>query len=218
MTPTIVTDNFLKYPNKVLNFSKQCTFSKDPNGKWPGERSDQLHNIDNNVFNFLHKKIFSILYPEHYEDISYLASSTFQKIKGKNYNHEGWVHKDDCLLTVILYLSNHNGCGTSLWEPKQFVSEPINSKEKEKMYKGEITTEEGLPYLKENNNLFTKTLTINSKFNRLLIFDSKTYHSAESFNDNDCDDDRLTFISFIHRFHSNNTILRNPILENMRID
>lgn len=218
MTPTIVTDNFLKYPNKLLEFSKQCTFSKDSIGKWPGERSDHLHNIDNNLFSFLHKKIFSILYPEHYENIVYLASSCFQKINGNNYNHEGWVHNDDCLLTVILYLSNHNNCGTSLWEPKQFIKEPINSKEKEKMYKGEITTKDGLPYLKENNNLFNKTLTINSKFNRLLIFDSKTYHSAESFKDVNCDEDRLTFISFIHNFHHPKTNLKNPILENIRLD
>tara|TARA_Y100000385_G_C13077822_1_gene632334 strand:- start:199 stop:855 length:657 start_codon:yes stop_codon:yes gene_type:complete len=218
MTPTIITDNFLKYPNKVLDFSKQCTFYKDPDGKWPGKRSEALHTINENLFSFLHKKVFSILYPHHYEEIMYSATSSFQKIGGNDYNHEGWVHNDGCELTVMIYLSNHNGCGTSFWEPKEFVKEPINYKEKYKLYRNEITASEALPYLKENNNLFNKTLTVNSKFNRLLVFDSKTYHSAESFKDVNCDEDRLTFISFIHNFHHPKTNLKNPILENMRVD
>jgi hypothetical protein len=97
------------------------------------------------------------------------------------------------------------------------MKDAINLDIKANMYKGKIENEKALPYLKENNNQFDKTLTINSKFNRLLIFDSQTYHSADSFKDANCDEDRLTFISFVYDFYNPKQGLKNGILTSQSI-
>jgi len=217
MTPTIIKDNFLRYPNKVLDLINKCEFKKDETGRWPGERSEALHNVDDNFFNWIHEKIFALIYPDYSNDIVFEAASYFQKVNGNLYDHEGWVHRDQSLMTIILYLSKHENCGTSLWEPKTFMKDAINLDIKANMYKGKIENEKALPYLKENNNQFDKTLTINSKFNRLLIFDSQTYHSADSFKDANCDEDRLTFISFVYDFYNPKQGLKNGILTSQSI-
>ena len=61
MTPTIIKDDFLRYPNKVLDLINKCEFKKDETGRWPGERSEALHNVDDNFFNWIHEKIFALL-------------------------------------------------------------------------------------------------------------------------------------------------------------
>ena len=212
MTPTIIKDDFLRYPNKVLDLINKCEFKKDETGRWPGERSEALHNVDDNFFNWIHEKIFALLYPDYSNDIVFEAASYFQKVNGNLYDHQGWVHKDQSLMTIILYLSKHENCGTSLWQPKTFMKDAMNSDQKYGMYKGEIENKEGLPYLKENNDKFNKTLTINSKFNRLLIFDSQTYHSADNFKDANYEEDRLTFISFVYDFYNPKHGLKNGVL------
>jgi len=215
MIPTLIIDNFFKNPEKIVDLCKTCAFDKAPKGEWPGVRSNLLSEINFDLFNLFHIKIFALMYPNFYEEIYFNASTFFQKINGKKYPHDGWVHQDASQFTAILYLSNHTDCGTSLWEPKTF-QKPIHTEKKRQFYLDQISKEEALVYLKENNNAFNKTLTVQSKFNRLLVFDSKSYHSAEKFHDIKCKEDRITLISFINSFHSPTTDLKNPLLECMR--
>jgi hypothetical protein len=216
MIPTLIVDNFFQNPKKILALLNECYFLKDPEGKWPGERSEPLHETHSNFFEFFHKKIFSLLYPNLYEKIIWNASTYFQKINGEERDHEGWVHNDSGEFTAIVYLSDHEDCGTSLWEPKKFHRN-LNEDYKKMMYQNKISNVEGIPYLKENNDQFKKILTVPSKFNRLLVFDSKAYHSAEKFTDPNCEQDRLTLITFCFSFSSPEISLKYPILECMRI-
>ena len=80
MIPTLIVDNFFQNPKKILTLLNECSFSKDHEGRWPGERSEPLHEINGNFFEFFHKKIFSLLYPNFYEKIIWNASTYFQKI------------------------------------------------------------------------------------------------------------------------------------------
>ena len=70
-------------------------------------------------------------------------------------------------------------------------------------------------YLNENNEKFDKILTIDSKFNRLLLFDSNQYHAAEKFKEQDIDEDRLTLITFFTNISGNCN--KYPITEMRRI-
>ena len=56
-----------------------------------------------------------------------------------------------------------------------------------------------------NNNQFEKTITFNSKFNRLILFDASQFHAAEKFNEVDVNEDRLTLILFFHNIFSQTT-------------
>jgi len=44
--PTLSLDNFFENPDKILKFANSFEFKPDPNGKWPGKRTDLLHVLD----------------------------------------------------------------------------------------------------------------------------------------------------------------------------
>ena len=42
----ICVDNFFDDPDKIREWGLGLSKQKDPEGKWPGKRSDQLHEVD----------------------------------------------------------------------------------------------------------------------------------------------------------------------------
>jgi hypothetical protein len=211
--PSICLDNFFRNPKEVVNFSNSLNYFSDPEGEWPGERTDLLHNIDINFFNFFSSKVFSILYPMGYEGISYNLKLCFQKISSK-YINNGWIHKDPDQLTVICYLSNHKNCGTSIYDYKKSYPLLCNDEEKKKIYKT-LNLKNEKKFLKENNDTFEETISFNSKFNRVIMFDSSLYHAAQKFVEEDVQEDRLTLIGFFNNISGNN--IKYPVVENNRL-
>lgn len=211
--PTLCVDDFFNNPEEIVNFSKTLKYEKNVEGKWPGERSISLHKINFEFVDFVTKKIISVLFPINYLNMRWEIQQFFQKINGNFYTSNGWVHTDTPKeLTAIIYLSNHKKCGTSFFKPKKFYSKLIDPNLIEKKY-GENLNEN--KYLNENNEKFDKILTIDSKFNRLLLFDSNQYHAAEKFKEQDIDEDRLTLITFFTNISGNCN--KYPITEMRRI-
>jgi hypothetical protein len=197
--PTVCLDNFFNDPLKVLEFSNSLQFYKDEEGKWPGERSKPLHEIDPLFFNNYGLKVMSILYP-NIKNISFNCILYFQKIP-KEYINEGWVHKDEDIdFTSIVYLSKHKNCGTSIFNSKKINSIPINNNEKKDMYlkKDFVNT---MDHLKNNNDQFEETINIKSKFNRFIMFDAAQFHAAQKFTENNVAEDRLTLIGFFNNIY-----------------
>jgi hypothetical protein len=212
--PTIIVDNFFDEPNKVVEYSKKLNFKKNPEGIWPGERTNQLANLDINFFNWVIYRIIRVMFPMNHKNFTWNADQFFQKINGKIYTDEGWVHSDiEDEVTAIIYLSNHKNCGTSLYTPKYMSNGVMHTNEKEEGYKN-LNLKKSKKYLKENNELFEKNLTIDSKFNRLVLFDSKQFHAADMFGDNVNDDERLTLITFFHQIHT--PYIKYPLTEMRR--
>ena len=193
LIPTLVHDNFFRNPEEVVNYAKQLDYLPDNEGRWPGERSFPLHEINENLFKFTTIKITKLLWPSSYQDIYFSAYSTFQRIS-KDYINPGWVHQDIEILTAIIYLSKHTQCGTSMFEPKNFSTVKNTEHKKEIYYKKNFKNEN--KYVLENNINFEETMSIKSKYNRIIIFDSRQFHAAQKFIEKDVDDDRLTLITF----------------------
>jgi hypothetical protein len=214
--PSICVDNFFEEPEKIKNFSKTLTFKEDPLGKWPGKRSDLLHMVNQEFVTFVTKKIMCILYPMNFDNMQWEVDQMFQKIDKDVYKNKGWVHKDSPNeFTAIIYLSNHLKCGTSLFKSKEFSTEVIHLNHKEQFYKTKLNVDKENIYLNENNDRFEKILTIDSKFNRLFLFDSNHFHAAEKFNDENINEDRLTLIAFFKNIKGNYN--KYPISEMRRI-
>jgi len=213
--PTIIVDNFFDNPNKVIEYSKKLKFLKDEKGDWPGKRTDTLSNIDQNFFNWINYKIVRLIYPMNHFNMHWACKQYFQKIDGNIYEETGWVHSDSPMeLTAIIYLSNHNNCGTSLYNKNKFFNSVINVNEKKQMYSN-LNFKDNLKYLKQNNDLFEKNLTIDSKFNRVIIFDSNQFHAADKFKDSKIkDEERLTLITFFSSLTCEN--IKYPITEMKR--
>lgn len=196
--PNLMVDNFFTNPEKILEFSKNCTFHPNDDGRWPGYRTDQLHEIDMDFFNFVTKKIIISLYPKQHESLRWIASSTFQKIPGDIYKNIGWVHSDKpSEFTSIIYLSHHKKCGTSLYLHKGFDRAAVHEDKKRKGYLNQdpklINQKK---HVKENNDKYEKIFSFQSRFNRMILFDANHPHGADQFYEEDCNEDRLTLITF----------------------
>jgi|TARA_R110002020_G_C16104193_1_gene758945 hypothetical protein len=208
--PTLCIDNFLENPDEIVEYSNRLNFIKAEHGRWPGLRVDL--SLDP-VGPFLMQKISTVIHPHRTEKFSIECQCFFQKINNC-YGDMGWVHADyPEELTAIIYLSKNKNCGTSLYKPKSFQSSPMHDNEKRNFYKSLKKPKNYDKYLKENNDQFEETAYFESVYNRLLIFNSNTFHGVRNFNNKE--NDRLTFIAFIRSITDVN--LKNGYLESRKL-
>jgi|TARA_R100000656_G_C3929261_1_gene124475 hypothetical protein len=198
--PTYVVDNFFEDPDEVINLASTLKYKSDPEGRWPGKRSDNLFNIEPVFFDYITNKIMRLIFPYTIEDVRWNAHSNFQLFDCKKEVHEGWVHKDiDCQLSAIIYLSRHQGCGTSLFQPKKFARNFYPGKIKEEYYSmNKKFDDRYFNALNDHNSKFEKTLEIENVFNKLILFDAHQWHAANGFFDKKVTEGRLTLVVFFN--------------------
>jgi|TARA_Y100000004_G_C8913844_1_gene412142 hypothetical protein len=216
--PTYVIDNFFPNPDEVVKFSKTLDFGRDTTlGKWPGERTNLMHEINLNFFQYTTKKIMSLIFLNNLSNINWEAQQYFQKVPCEGDVKQGWVHNDsNQQLTAIVYLSKHKGCGTSIYRKNSFFNGGKNYQVKEEYYsKNKKFDKKYYQALEENNSCFTKTIEVESVFNRLVIFDGSQWHGVNGFYDKNASEDRLTLLTFFHDIRGNN--LKFPISEMHRV-
>ena len=202
LIPTTIVDNFFEDPIQIRNYALSQDFSNDLENSWPGKRTNSLHIINPKLFHHVIKKSLQIFYKddEHYE---YEATMQFQ-LTDYSYG-TGWVHSDsDNIITGIIYLNPNDqlSSGTTIYQPKTIGNTPINLDIKQQYFKG--TIQDCTQARNDNNDQFEETIVIKNKFNRLVLFDSHLYHSANNFIGNDLDDSRLTIIFFIDKLFTRN--------------
>tara|TARA_R100001015_G_C4526895_1_gene94352 strand:+ start:69 stop:716 length:648 start_codon:yes stop_codon:yes gene_type:complete len=208
--PTVVIDNFFDDPEMVLKHAEKFDYRFPKDGAYPGTRSD---NTDLTFFQFTTKKMIAALYPMNYRSMTWSGDQFFQKINGKDYPDEGWVHQDwTSEITAIVYLSKDLGCGTAICTPKNYDKEIIFNDKKQNQYKEINNTPEKKQelknYLEKNNSRYEKTIKVDSVFNRLVMFDSHSYHNVISFGDKE----RLTLVTFLCKVNSQDPI-KYPLSE-----
>lgn len=209
--PTTVVDNFFDNPDAVREFALAQEFTADPEHRWPGKRSRFLHEINPELFSHVHNKFFNLFYSqtlgsEEYP-YTYRAHTMFQLIDS---NHKvGWVHWDQQLITVIIYLNKNpnKDAGTAIYSNKNDGANVIHDDKKRALFSGAISEEEGEKYRLENNNRFQEEIVVKNKYNRLLAFDAHLPHGVQDYSSND--EPRLTLVSFIGVFHAQHTPIQS---------
>ena len=102
--PTYVLDNFFDDPHKVIKFASSLKYEQDPEGVWPGKRTDALQHIDNDLFQHITTRMMRLLYPENIKQLTWTANSYFQYIDYGVDAKEGWIHKDtSSQLSSVIY-------------------------------------------------------------------------------------------------------------------
>jgi len=190
-------DNVFNRPHKIMRFADTLEYTDI--GYVRGLRSKLIHEINQELFDFINMKILRCFYPE--AEYEFFAKSFFQK---NQYDiNDGWVHSDSSLITAIIYLTPEDTSGTCIYEKKD-ENQILKSQDKKqdyfKNYKNYSTEEkQKIQDLKlENNSCFKKTVSFTGKFNRLIAFDSKLWHASELQKP---DENRLTIISFIEKIN-----------------
>ena len=206
--PTVV-DNFFVNPDEIRNFGLSLSKKSSDGGHWPGQRSEELHNIDYDFNNCLILKILSTHFDLRYTEVSWEKSNvTFQTIKSYDDDKDslknvGWVHQDDTnQLVGLVYLTPEAdlNSGTSIYklkpeEEKSYLRYGANV-EKRTFYKsGKIKKEDYIEALEMHNNRFVETLRVQNLYNRLITYDSDHFHKANSYVTGK--EDRLTLVFFV---------------------
>ena len=66
--------------------------------------------------------------------------------------------------------------------------------------------------LKAHNERFNKTIEIDSMYNRLVMFDASQWHMANSFLDDNLEEERFIMVTFFNRMECNSKILPNQMI------
>ena len=203
--PTTCIDHFFKYPDAVRKYANTLNFQPQPEGRWPGQRTKELHLENDTLFNYTCQKYLHNFYTTdqlkgNYRNVGYKALMYFQKVSSEY--DKGWVHSDvPYVHTTIIYLTPNASLnsGTSLFRPKEsegVILSTKNNLKKRQFYLDQITGEEAEKYRLEDNGNFEETIRFSNVYNRCIGFDGSNWHSANSFAQDSKEEERLTLIIF----------------------
>lgn len=214
---SVCIDNFFSDPDEIRNLGLSISKEPDDLGRWPGVRSKNLYEIDEDLHTLFCLKVLSCYYDLRFVDLQWTeCTSKFQVVpysKESKYIDEGWIHSDyGHDLAGIIYLTPNAdlNTGTSLFnlkpnEEKNYLSFGSQS-EKMAFYRDKKSLSENyLKQLKSNNNKFYEKTRFQNVYNRLVMYDANEYHKANSFNTGENVDDRMTLVFFFSGIKSEKT-------------
>lgn len=198
--PIITVDNFFETPTLVREFALNQEYFKGDRGNWPGLRTKFIDELDNQFFHKLCSKLIYYIPGCHSFKV---VQASFQLID-ESYGC-GWVHDDDDKFNVagMIYLNPGpipQGSGTTFYDYRL----DVNGEDYSKMFQHEVNadnSEERRKYEKyreEHRSKWVPNVTIENRFNRCNIFNSKIWHSANNFFGVDKQSSRLTLVFFGH--------------------
>ena len=93
--PVTIVDNFFDDPDYVREFALSLAYTSSSDGRWPGARSEHIHLLDNNLFNYISRRIellFSEVDPKRWtKTMQFQRISPYSTDKWDMRNR-GWVH------------------------------------------------------------------------------------------------------------------------------
>jgi len=198
--PTIVIDNFYEDSLLLREFALDQEYFKGNRGNWPGLRTELLHNVNYDLFQVVLKKLLFVLKDYGITQVSELQTG-FQLID-ETYGR-GWVHDDDPTFQCagLIYLNENAplGSGTTIYED----SPDFSGERYAKLFETDVnntSSEDRAVYAKyreEQVSQFKKSIIVENVFNRMILFDSRCWHSADNFFGTTTQDSRLTQVFFI---------------------
>jgi hypothetical protein len=195
--PTTVIDNFFETPSLWRDFALAQEYYKGERGTWPGIRTSMLSELSSELYEILEIRLL-----EHLPMFTGLSKveSTFQLIDetwGK-----GWVHDDNPEHDVagIIYLNKDAplNTGTTMYEG----AADINGEHYSKLFQEDVLSTDPevrkgyVKYRDEQRAFFKPAINVDCVWNRCVMFDPRTWHSADNFFGTTKDDTRLTLVFF----------------------
>jgi len=211
--PVTIVDNFYENPDLVRHFAMSQEFYPNQDGKWPGSRSNQLFQMNENLNQTFCEKLFSLFFDLNQTHLNWRIESCFQlvsrfsNVKTSAFN-VGWIHSDPCIFSGVIYLNPNPfpNTGTSVFKLKNEEVDDCNQKTKFIYYSGqEISEQEYEKDIMYNNNKFVESVRVENVYNRLILFEGGVYHGVPSFYTED-DEPRLTQVFFVKELDSTKSL------------
>ena len=208
MFPVTIIDNFYPDPDVVRNFALEQDYTPSENGGWPGKRTKDISELDEELHDFFMKSIMNIFYPMEYR-YEYHLENAFQLIESRNENqysakNKGWIHHDAMIFGGVVYLTKdpEPDTGTSIYRPKKCHHQHKQSwiRIKSEDYLGDcgLREEEYEKSQKEQYSNFDESITIQNVYNRCVLFGGNVLHAQKTFGTRKGNDARLTQSFFCH--------------------
>lgn len=201
MTVPITTiDNFFETPTLVREFALQQEYFKGDRGNWPGFRTKFIDELDSTFFHTFCSKLINYVPGCH----AFRTMEAGFQLIDESYG-SGWVHDDDDKFNVagLIYLNPgviQQGCGTTFYDYRL----DVNGEDYSHMFNYEVNSDEYADHNKyqkyrdEHRSKWVPNVTVQNRFNRCNIFNSKIWHSADNFFGNSKETSRLTLVFFGH--------------------
>ena len=200
--PLTVIDGFYKNPKEIVKLANTFKYSNKSGGAWPGVRTEPLHELDINFYQYCASKFLSVFFDLSLVGTKFEIVIQFQKVKdfGKDYLNQGWIHKDTgALCAGVLYLDEiaDSNAGTSIYDPIADETDLTVSKEKLRLYGEGIEMDTYKEKLDKHNGQFSESIRVQNKFNRLVAYGGDYPHCASDHGTKH--GERLTQTFFVQR-------------------
>ena len=207
--PALCIDDFYPNPDEVRKFALEQNFYPADGGTYPGKRTDHLHELDEDFFNYFCKRFMNVFYNYEHEEVNWVISSNFQLFppyKGNNETalNKGIIHRDMAICAGVIYLTpNPNpDSGTSIYHLKDNVlPKQLNHDLRFDLHPGKEVDDEAFTKMQDaNDSKFEETIRFQNRYNRLISYDAGNYHRANSYVHND--QERLIQVFFVEQVGS----------------
>ena len=226
----VTLDNFFDNPDEIRELGLRMLESDkypSPTGHWPGYRSGPLYRIDEVLAQSISCRILNCYFNLNWEQVFWnKCNLQFQLISSRdkdknNIKNKGGIHRDGVdprkhhhpdpgdadELAGLIYLTPdiERNTGTSLfnmkkdktledWDKTIGARKPLN--------KGDtVSEEENEEKWEKHRSCFIEKVRFENIYNRLIMYDAKEWHTANSYYTSK--DNRLTLGFFIGGFRVN---------------
>lgn len=204
MIPTTVIDNFFPLPDNVREYALSIKdWHTDPELRWPGMRTDCLHEFALDKHAELVWSIYNCL-PRHLA-MRYGSFKKFDamfQLVSEDYI-DGWIHDDgiDLDFAGLIYLNKDpaENSGTSLYHHTTETLEYFGDTERElkKKFLAKPEYRNDYEQLKNNRHAqFKEVSRIENVYNRCILYDARAWHRANKYFGKTKEDSRLTLVFF----------------------
>ena len=199
--PVTIVDDFFSNPDEVRKLALSHKFI-DNSDHFPGQRTERLNIIEPIFYqNFITRlnSIFGFVENVFCDTGFQLIKHPYPKTDPRN---KCWLHSDrswDYGGIVYLNPDPDPDTGTDIY--RSIGATSFSTEEKEKVRKATYKGETDLPTFEKTWNDFhsqyKRTITVDNVYNRLVCFDSSTYHRVRYNGDKE----RLTLPFFVQNFN-----------------
>jgi hypothetical protein len=181
--PLTVVDDFFDDFNGINKFIDNIKFKEPEKYTMPGLVTDDLDLLNPILKTRIADKILRLFYHRHTPYNCVMHSAKFYKITpyGKEYNNQGWIHRDDNnILSVLIYIKGDKEHGTSFYKYKpESLNQTQDMSLKELLFKGgKVLPQHYNTQLQTHNNCYEETLNVPLVPNRAVVFDSSIHHAV----------------------------------------
>jgi hypothetical protein len=196
--PITVVDNFYNNPDDIVQFVVSQKFEKTQKGGFQGKRTQGLHTLNRNMFDYFCSKLFSLFYDKQ-PNMKWKVVTNFDLIEQKTKSvGTGWIHQDNNkhLLAGLIYLNKNwqESVGTNLYEKVKDVDEHL-SQTKTDYFLDNTDLDKYLKDKQINNSSFDKTGSIEPVYNRMVCYDASYFHAIGDISN--LKTDRLVQVFFV---------------------